>query len=59
MTGSKLVYRILQFAMNLRELVIRKNLKTNKITIQKTFVGKRKLETYKIAIQKICRKKKA
>ena len=59
MTGSKLVYRILQFAMNLRELVIRKNLKTNKITIQKTSVGKRKLETYKIAIQKICRKKKA
>ena len=45
--------------MHLRELVIRKDLKTNKITIQKKIVGKRKLKTYKIAIQKICRKKKA
>ena len=34
-SGLELTYCILQFAMNLRELVIRKNLKTNKIVIQK------------------------
>ena len=39
-SGFELTYRILQFAIHLRELAIRKNL--NKIAIQK-IVGKRKL----------------
>ena len=35
--------RISQFAIHLRELAIRKNLKTNKIAIQKKLWGKAKL----------------
>ena len=56
MARFDLMYRILQFMMHLGKLVIRE--KTCKIDIQKRFVGKRKLKTYKIAIQKIFRKKK-
>ena len=40
--GFKLMYHNLQFAIHLRELVIQKNLKTNKFVVQK-FLGKTKL----------------
>ena len=50
--GFELTYHISQFAIHLRELVIRKNLKTSKIARQK-ICKKKKTKKYQTHLKKV------
>ena len=50
--GSELAYHISQFAIHLRELAIRKNLKTSKIARQK-ICKKKKTKKYQTHLKKV------